>query len=202
MLDSFIRPYINPPLRQIGERAFESGLTANMVTVVGFIIGMIGCVAIGLQAYSVGLVLLLINRFLDGLDGAISHHGTRTDFGAYIDTIMDYTVYGAFALFFAMGSPIHALATSFLLFSLIGIASTSLGLVAMKLKAQSASSPLNTGPRSQYMMSGLVGDAEIIIFIILACFFPVAFSALAAILGVMCWITTVGRILEAKNLLG
>ena len=105
MLDGAVRRIINPPMDACGRRAAELGVTANTVTVVGCFIGLLAALAIWQQAYWVGLVLLLISRFCDGLDGAIAKATESTDFGGYLDIVLDFVFYGAIPLGFVLADP-------------------------------------------------------------------------------------------------
>lgn len=50
-------------------------------------------VAIGLGAFGWGLVLILLNRLFDGLDGAVARAAGPTDLGGYLDIVADFAFY-------------------------------------------------------------------------------------------------------------
>ncbi len=192
MFDSAIRPKIDPALNKIAEKLGTLGIGPNQITLYGFVVGIIGCIAIGLQSYLFGLFLLLLNRLADGLDGSVARfnkeNGAQQNaFGAYLDIILDMILFGAFVLLFILGQPHQASAAAFLLFSFIGLFATSLGAYIIPKSN-------NEQDKSFLHPTRLIEGTEIIIFIILVCLYPVAFSAIAVLFGTLCWVTTMSRI--------
>ena len=70
MFDAVLRPVVDRILDPVGRRLAASGVGANEVTLAGFCcgIGAAGAVVFGWSVLAV--TLLLLNRLLDGLDGA------------------------------------------------------------------------------------------------------------------------------------
>lgn len=193
MLDTTLKPKIDPYLKQIAEKLGEIGIGPNQITLYGFVIGFIGCVAIGLQSYIFGLFLILLNRLADGLDGAVARFNTENTqtkpnpFGAYLDIILDMILFGAFVFLFMLGQPNHAATAAFLMFSFIGIFATSLGHHIIGTQDTDKL-------KSFYHPTRLIEGTEMIIFMILVCLYPAYFSAIAVLFGIICWITTIARI--------
>ena len=47
-----------------------------------------------------------LNRFLDGMDGVVARATkTSSDFGGYLDIVVDFTVYGVVPLGIVLGHP-------------------------------------------------------------------------------------------------
>lgn len=199
MLDAYIRPLIDKPLTAGAQKIVEAGLSANQVTFFGFIIGLAGLVAIGMGAYEAGLVLILMNRLADGLDGAVARLTQKTDFGAYIDILTDFIIYSGFVLFFALSQPHQAMAAAFLLFAYMGTGTAFLAYAI--IAAKRGMETTRNGEKSFFHLGGIAEGTETILFMILACLYPVAFSAIAVIYGTLCWITTLGRFWEARKTL-
>ena len=65
-------------------------------------------------------MLLLLNRLLDGLDGAVARAAGSTDLGGFLDITMDFLVYSAIPFAFVLKDPGNALAAAFLIFSFVG----------------------------------------------------------------------------------
>ena len=61
MLDRAIQTAIQPLLTRAARQLVTAGIGANAVTVTGFLLGMAAAGAIALQAYGVGLALLLLS---------------------------------------------------------------------------------------------------------------------------------------------
>lgn len=192
MLDTTLRPRIDPVLNQFADQLGKIGIGPNQITIYGFVVDMIGCFAIGLQNYHFGLALILINRLADGLDGAVARYNQekgdkQSPFGAYLDIILDMILFGAFVFLFVLGQPHHSTGAAFALFSFIGLFATSLGGYLVGL-------PEEKTKRVFYHPTRLIEGTEMIAFMVLACLFVDAFSAIAIVFGVFCWITTTSRI--------
>ena len=95
MLDAVIRPHMNKPLEAAARRAVALGISANMATALGFALGMAAAAAVAGQYYWVGLGLLLVSRFMDGLDGAIARLTRLTDVGGLLDITLDFIFYAS-----------------------------------------------------------------------------------------------------------
>lgn len=192
MLDSFIRPYLDAPLARIATPVAAWGFTANHITAAAFIVGLLACFAVGMQAYIAGLALMLLSRLLDGIDGAVARINGPTPIGAYLDIVSDFIFYSMFVFFFALAEPNHALMATFVVFSFIGTGTTFL---AHALLAEKKGLPADG--KSFYQVRGLCEGTETILFFILICLWPDAFSAIAFLFGFLCWLTTGARIWEA-----
>ena len=89
MVDHLANKFLQKKLDSISEY-LPSGISANMITMIGFVIGLISVISISLKFYVMGLFLIIINRFFDGLDGAVARKNGRTSFGGYIDILCDF----------------------------------------------------------------------------------------------------------------
>ena len=69
MFDAKLRPLIDPPLNAVGKRLARLGVSANMLTFAGLVLGLGGAAAIALDEIGLGFALIIANRLLDGLDG-------------------------------------------------------------------------------------------------------------------------------------
>mgnify|MGYP002623781774 CR=1 FL=1 len=197
MLDTYIRPYINPPLEKTAKILARSRVTANQLTVFGFMLwlGAFACLAFNL--YIPALTLILLNLLIDGLDGPLSRltSPNGSDLGAFLDSVADFIFYGGIVFFFALGRPETSLHAAFLIFSFMGTASSFLTYAILATK--SGLNHERQGKKSFYYLSGLTEGTETTFFFVLICLFPVYFSLMAIIFGIMCWLTTAGRIWQA-----
>lgn len=195
MLDRHLRPLIDPPLDRLAAR-LASRLSADAVTVTGFTLGLLAMGAVMTGAYLVGLLLLACNRIADGLDGAIARRNGVTDLGGYLDIVLDFIVYSGVVFAFAVADPAaNALPAAFLIFSFMGTGASFLAFAIMAAKHR-LESP-EQGKKSLYYLGGLAEGTETIAFLVAALLLPGAFPALAWVFGVVCWVTTVARILGA-----
>ncbi len=74
-------------------------LSPNAISILAFSAGMLTAAAILLHNLPLALVLWIINRILDGLDGTVARHtGRSSDFGGYLDILLDFIVYATVPL--------------------------------------------------------------------------------------------------------
>ncbi len=195
MLDRHLRPLIDPPLEQLAS-ALAPRIRADHVTILGFALGCLAMLAVMLNHYGFGLVLLLLNRLADGLDGAVARRNGVTDLGGYLDIVLDFIVYSGIVFAMAVADPAaNALAAAFVIFSFIGTGASFLAFAIMAAKHR-LESP-EQGAKSLYYLGGLAEGTETILFLIAILTWPAGFPLLAWLFGGLCWLTTAGRILIA-----
>ncbi len=199
MFDAAIRPLIDPPLARLADRFIAAGFSANAVTLIGFAVGMLAVPALAAGWYLIALLLILLNRLADGIDGAIARRQGATDLGGYLDILCDFIFYAAVPLGFALARPENGAAAAFLIFSFVGTGSSFLAyaVIASKRGLESA----RHGPKSIFYLGGLTEGTETILCFVAMCLFPVSFPALAYLFGVLCWITTAYRAATTWRLL-
>jgi len=116
VLDAPLRARLGPPLDSAARRLANAGLTAGAVTAAGLAAGIGACVAAALAAWPLALALWLLNRALDGLDGAVARaSGGATDLGGFLDFLADFVVYGGFVVGVAIALPDARVACTVLL---------------------------------------------------------------------------------------
>lgn len=192
---------IDPPLDRLAAGIQRGGISANTVTVVGFALGLGAAGAVAVEAYWVGLGLFLANRLADGLDGALARRLGPTDFGGYLDIVLDFLVYAAIPVGFAgADSDANALAAAVLIFSFMGTGSSFLAYAILAAK-RGLSTELR-GRKSFYYLGGLTEGTETAAFFVLCFLLPQHFAVLAYIFAALCWITTATRILAARAVFG
>ena len=193
MLDARLRRVIDPPLDRIGAALAGAGVTANAVTLAGFLFGLAAMALIAAGGYLPGLLCLLLNRLADGLDGAVARHaGPPSDLGGFLDILADFILYSGIVFAFALADPAaNALAAAFLIFSFVGTGSSFLAFAVMAAK-RGLSTDVR-GRKSLYYLGGLTEGTETILVFVAFCLFPAAFVPLALIFGALCWLTTATR---------
>ena len=105
MFDRQAQTLLHPALNAAARGLVRAGISADTLTWLGFAIGMAAAVAIALQAWWWGLVLLLASRLLDGLDGSVARLTQPTDAGGFLDIALDFLFYAAIPLAFAVANP-------------------------------------------------------------------------------------------------
>lgn len=197
MLDPLLRPLIDPPLDRLARTLAAAGLGADAVSLIGFAFGVGAMAALALQAYAVAFALIVVNRLLDGLDGAVARRAGVTDFGGYLDIVLDFLIYSGVIFAFAVGRPDQAVAAAFLIFSFVGTGTSFLAFAI--LAAKQGLTTETRGRKSLYYIGGLTEGTETIAVLLAICLFPSAFAWIAWIFGALCWLTTLGRILQARD---
>jgi len=194
MLDARARPLIDPPLSILGRALAASGVTANSLTLSAFAIGMLALPALAFEWWTVALVLILTNRFLDGLDGAVARATQPTDLGGYLDIVCDFIFYALIPVGFAIADPAaNALPAAILIASFVGAGSTFLAHAI--LAERHGLTTRAQGHKSLFYMSGLMEGTETIAVFIALCLWPDWFPMLALVTAGLCAVSTVGRIL-------
>lgn len=200
MFDASIRPHINRPLAVAAKHAVDFGLTANGATALGFAMGMAAAGLVAAQLYWAALGVLLVSRFLDGLDGAIARQTQLTDLGGYLDITLDFIFYASMVFAFALADPAaNALAAAFLTTSFMAPAATFLAYAIFAQK-HGITTDIR-GAKSLYYLGGLTEGFETILTLCLMCAFPAWFPIIAVVYGLMCWITGGTRIAVAMQTL-
>ncbi len=200
MLDPILRPTIDRSLATAARHIAKRGITPTMVTVVGFCVGLAAMLALALQAYGLALALILINRFMDGLDGAVARVVGASDIGGYYDIVFDFIIYAGLVFAFAVGQPEAALAAAFLIFSFVGTGSSFLAYAILAQKYGITTE--SRGSKAFYYLGGLTEGTETVLLFVAICLFPSAFIWIAFIFGAACWVTTASRIMIARSTFG
>lgn len=115
MLDTYARALYRPAIDRLAVHATRRGVGAPAVTAAGLAFGVACCVAVALGHWWTALALLLANRVLDGLDGAVARQTTPTDLGGMLDFLADFVVYGGFVVGVSIAVPDARVACAVLL---------------------------------------------------------------------------------------
>jgi len=178
MLDGWMRRRIDPPLDRLGQGLAKAGISADAVTLLGLGLGLTAALMIALRLDGAALVLFGLNRLLDGLDGAIARATRRTDRGGFLDIVLDFAIYGAIPLAFALRDPeFLALPAAVLLFSFYVNGASFLAFAAVAAKRGMSSSV--RGIKSIYFTAGFMEGTETILFFAAMILLPQHFPILA-----------------------
>lgn len=201
MFDKYFIPVIKAPLTQLAQPLIRHGVSANQITLAGFVIGMLAALALAGGFYTLGLLGIVLNRLCDGLDGAVARAThTSSDAGGYLDIVLDFIFYSAVVLGFAIANPAqNALAAAFLIWSFMGTGSSFLAFAIMAAKRNIEQ--LDYGRKSLYFLGGITEGTETIACFVLMCLLPSQFVLLSLVFGGLCWITTITRVVAAYKML-
>ncbi len=191
MLDAKLRPLIDPPLNAAGRVLAGLGVTANALTFTGLVFGLGGAAAIAFGEIGWGLALIIANRLLDGLDGAVARVRGPSDLGGYFDIVADFAFYVSVPLAFGILSPANTLPALVLVasFVLTGVSFLAFAVIAGKRGATTEAH----GRKSFFYSTGLAEGTETIAVFIAMCLVPAWFAPLAYGYAALCVLTVFQR---------
>lgn len=193
MLDAWMRRRIDPPLERCALALARWGVGADVLTWSGFVAGAAAAAAVALGAFGWAVALFALNRLLDGLDGAVARVTGPSDRGGFLDITLDFLVYAAIPLGFAVMDPAaNALAAAVLLFTFVGTAGTFLAYAVFAAKR--GVSTARRGRKSLYYLGGLAEGTETALVLAAMCVFPGAFVPLAYGFAALCAVTAAVRL--------
>ena len=195
MLDPLLRRWIGPPLDRAGAWLAGRGITANAVSVTGLAVGLGAVPLLAFGHYGVALLMILLNRLLDGLDGAVARHGRPTALGGYLDIVCDMTFYAAVPLGFALAQPDNAVWAALLLAAFVCTCASFLGR-AVLAAGRGERDPGTRGRKSFFHSAGLMEGTETILAFVFFCLLPGMFPWLAGAVAALCFWTAAARVFE------
>jgi len=194
VLDRAARRRVDPLLERWADPCVRLGISADAITVAGFAAGLLAMLLVATGHNLLGLVALVANRIADGLDGTVARRTRPTERGGYLDIVLDFLVYAGIPFAFAVAHPADALAAAFLIFSFVGTGTTFLAFAIFRKDVPAR------GKAFAYL-GGLTEGTETIAVFVLILLFPGTFPWAAWIFGMLCWLTTAGRVAAALSVL-
>ncbi|NWJ94335.1 MAG: CDP-alcohol phosphatidyltransferase family protein [Chloroflexi bacterium] len=90
MLSNLIEDWARNIAKHVGRLVAKTGLTPNMVTIIGFLLNFPVAYVLGQGSFLLGGFLILFAGAFDMLDGAVARAtGKMTKFGAFLDSTLD-----------------------------------------------------------------------------------------------------------------
>ncbi|NJP07697.1 MAG: CDP-alcohol phosphatidyltransferase family protein [Chloroflexaceae bacterium] len=195
MLDKILRSPKEQMLSPVAYRLLRP-IHPTSITITAWAIGMFAAIAAWQQAYLLALLLWVLNRLLDGLDGTVARiHQKQTDLGGYLDVLLDTSIYCALPLGLALAAntPAVYLNLALLLGSFYLNTASWMYLAALLEKRQhgaNAQQELTTVT----MPGGLIEGLETMIFFALFLLFPASIGPLFAIMALLVVVTVIWRL--------
>jgi phosphatidylglycerophosphate synthase len=181
-----------------------SGMNPLQVTSAAFVVGLLAAATAAVGNYWAALLLWLLNRLLDGLDGEVARlTGKQSDWGGYLDIVCDFVVYALvpFALAWSLNSPGALFAVAFLLVTFYVNSGSWLYMSALIEKRRDPSQML-TGSKaltSIRIPTGLIEGTETIIFYSLFLLLPALAPYLMMLMAFLVIITIFQRLSWAES---
>lgn len=198
MFDVALRRFVDPALIRVAGWIANTRMSANMLTIGGAGLALSAAFFVAQSNFTAALVFILLNRIVDGLDGAVARINGPTELGGYLDTICDYIFYISIPVAFGFIDPVNHIPALLLAASFTLTAVSFLAFAA--ITARRATDNGAHGPKAFIYSTGLMEGAETISFFVLFCLFPSFFPTLAIIFAALCLLTVAQRfILAAKS---
>ncbi len=166
-----------------GKELVKKGVNANMVSIFGFVVGMMAINFLAMNLYFEALICILINRFCDILDGAVARAEGITRFGVFLDACLDFVFYTGVIFGFALSHPEENAVTA--CFWLFGFAASASAMLAYGVVAYNQEKKENSSAKAPFYLGGTAQGSETLCAFVLLCIMPFAFLPVAIALG--CW---------------
>ncbi|MCW5651467.1 MAG: CDP-alcohol phosphatidyltransferase family protein [Ramlibacter sp.] len=193
MLDRHAAALIQPAVDALANRLAHHRVTANQLTVAGFVMGLVAAVLIAKGAHMAGTAAIFLSRLCDALDGAVARRTQPTDQGGFLDIALDFLFYASIPLAHALADPTHnALPAAVLLAAFLGTGTSFLAFAVMAAKRGMTSTAWPD--KSFYFLGGLTEATETLAFFTAMGLWPQHFGPLAYTFAGLCAVTTAMRI--------
>ncbi len=201
MIDAALQPLQSKLLQLPARRLAAVGVTADQITVAGFMVGVLSLPALAFGLYGLALVFIGLNRIMDGLDGAVARLAGPTDRGAFLDIALDFVFYALVPVGFALSDPQqNALPAAILIAAFVGTGSSFLAFAAVASKRGLSTDAYPS--KGIYYLGGLTEGTETIALFAAMCLMPHVFPILAYGFAAACAVTTATRWYQGWVMLG
>ena len=199
MLDQKLNFFFKPVLTKFAIIFLKYEILPNQITLFSFILGFFCFIFLSQGNIYIALIFFILNRFFDGIDGALARLKEPSDLGGFYDIISDFLIYALLPFGFILFDNNNFLSMSFLLTSFIATCSTFLTTAWIFEKKKIKIEQLSK--KSFFYSEGLIEGAEtIILFILMFVFYEVA-SFIAWIFALLCFLTAIIRVLKVTKIL-
>ena len=169
------------------------------ITILALITGLISAYLAAIGSVILSLILWLLSRMLDGFDGLVARlHGKQSDFGGYIDIVLDFVIYAAVPIGLVLSQPTtqNYLALAIMLSSFYVNTASWMYLAAILEKRALREENLQT---TITVPSGIIGGTETIIIYCVFLLFPNWIFILFNIFSALVFITVLQRLIWAHK---
>jgi phosphatidylglycerophosphate synthase len=193
-------------LRKLKDRllapvAVELGarISPNAITLIACLAGLAAALFAWQGRRGLALLLWLGNRVLDGLDGTQARvHARQSDFGGYLDIVLDFVVYAAIPLALMLSQPALLIPGAFLLATFFVNAASWMYLAAILERRQAGAS--SRGELTTITMPpGIVAGTETVLFFTAMIAWPTARATLFTVMAALVMVNVVQRLVWARR---
>ena len=196
-------------MRQVKETAFRPfarwfrNVPPVVLTLISLLFGLLAFGSLVYQLYWLAFAAWFFNRSFDALDGVVARmQGSQSDFGGYLDILVDFVVYAIIPIGLVLGQPstVSFIALAVML-SVFYVNAASWMYLSAILEKRAAGAQAQGEQTSVTMPSGLIGGTETIILYSLFLVFPQWTIGLFALMSILVIVTIFQRLVwAAKNL--
>ncbi len=199
MIDAKINKVLKPILNGFAKKLLKFNINPNTITFLGFFFGLCSFYFIVDGMFLYGAIFLFLNRFCDGLDGALARLIGETDIGALYDIILDFLFYSLFPISFIFLDIENSYSICFLLLSFVATQTTFLASAWIVEKNKLL---ISDGQKKSFFYAGGITEGfETIVCFTMMLFFYEYINYIAYIFGVLCWMTFITRVLFIRKIL-
>lgn len=188
MLDTKARKYIDPIIDRIAKKIASLKISANAITFMSLVIGIIGAIFLYFRYAAVSIVLLWLSGFCDVLDGAVARlSGKKSMLGAQFDIVSDRIVELSYFWALALIRKESVFAIMFLI---------TLAFISMTVFLTTGMISKNETKKSFYYQAGLMERTEGFLATTIMIILSHYLTILSLIYGILIFITIIQRIIE------
>ncbi len=179
------------------------GVPPNVITLVAFLFGMAATAAAWRGAWAVGLACWIANRVTDGVDGTVARLADRqSDFGGYFDILLDFVVYAAIPVGFAIQSTDRGVLLWAVALEATFFVNACSWMYLSAVLEKRASGAHATGELTTVTMPpALVAGFETVVFFALFFLFPGRLALLFGLMSALVCVNIAQRLVWARRVL-
>ena len=178
-----------------------AGVPPSSISLFGFVLGLVGAYMLYQGQQWMGLALFAFNRIMDGVDGEVARAtGRQTDFGGYLDILLDITIYIAIPLSLVAAAPtLSRLWALVFLMATYYINAASWMYLAAILEKRRQGAASRAEKTTVTMPSAIIGGLETMIFYALFILLPAQITLLFIIFDILVIISVIQRLLWSRR---
>lgn len=198
MIDARLRPVLAGTLDRLAAAVDRPWVSPNRLTATGLTLGLAASAAAAAGWWWPALMLWLVSRLADGLDGPLARRRrTASALGGFLDIVADFTVYGAFVAGVALGvdGPVTPFLVLLVAYYVNGAALLAYSSIAERLGRERGDE------RSLHFLGGLAEGTETIAVHSLFCLLPGFAGPIAWVWAAVVAVTAGQRVAHAVRTL-
>lgn len=194
MLDSKGRKFIEPIISKIAKLCVKLGISANAVTFLAFIIGLVGAYCLYCRNDILAILLLWLSGLFDVIDGSVARLAKKQSLlGAQFDIVSDRIVELSYFWALALTNKDSVFAIMFLI---------TMAFLSMTIFLTTGMISKNETKKSFYYQAGLMERTEGFIATTVMILLKNNLSVVAYAYGILILITIIQRVIDTINING